>query len=66
MQHFAKIFNGFPYHTKTRPLVCKANQWIGFYMIGKFADYFHTKKYDESTSMQNKSMDWFPYYREIR
>ena len=23
-----------PYHTDTSPLICKANQWTGFYMIG--------------------------------
>ena len=25
-----------PYHIETSPLICSANQWIGFYMIGTF------------------------------
>ena len=23
-----------PYHIETNPLICSANQWTGFYMIG--------------------------------
>ena len=23
-----------PYHVETNPLICKENQWTGFYMIG--------------------------------
>ena len=23
-----------PYHTETSPLICRANQWTSFYMIG--------------------------------
>ena len=23
-----------PYHIETSPLICRASQWIGFYMIG--------------------------------
>ena len=23
-----------PYHIKTSPLICRANQWAGFYMVG--------------------------------
>ena len=26
-----------PYHIETSPLICRANQWTGFYMIGTFA-----------------------------
>ena len=25
---------GGPYHIETSPLICSANQWAGFYMIG--------------------------------
>ena len=25
---------GSPYHIETSPLICSANQWTGFYMIG--------------------------------
>ena len=25
--------DGGPYHKETRPLICIANQWIGFYII---------------------------------
>ena len=39
-----------PYHIETSPLICSANQWTGFYMIGpsvmkelKAAQYFPTK-----------------------
>ena len=28
--------DGGPYHIETRPLICSANQWTGFYMIGTF------------------------------
>ena len=28
--------NGRPYHIETNPLICSANHWTGFYMIGKF------------------------------
>ena len=28
--------DGGPYHVETRPLICPANQWTGFYMIGTF------------------------------
>ena len=31
----AKLFhNGCPYHIETSPLIYRANQWTGFYMIG--------------------------------
>ena len=34
-QVFAELFHdGGPYHIKTNPLFCSANQWSGFYMIG--------------------------------
>ena len=36
-----KIFNG--YHTETSPLICSANQWTGFYMIG--VNYFCKKSF---------------------
>ena len=30
-----KLFRGGgPYHIETSPLICSANQWSGFYMIG--------------------------------
>ena len=30
-----KLFHdGGPYHIETSPLICSANQWSGFYMIG--------------------------------
>ena len=30
-----KFFHdGGPYHIETNPLICSANQWTGFYMIG--------------------------------
>ena len=29
-----QINDGGPYHIETSPLICKANQWAGFYMIG--------------------------------
>ena len=25
-----------PYHTETSPLICRSNQWTGFYMTGTF------------------------------
>ena len=28
------FMTGGPYHIETSPLICIANQWIGFYMIG--------------------------------
>ena len=32
---FIQLFrDGGPYHIETSPLVCKANQWTGFYIIG--------------------------------
>ena len=32
--NFFKIFHyGGPYHIETSPLICRANQWTGFYMI---------------------------------
>ena len=34
-QHFLKVFHdGGPYHIETSPLICIANQWTCFYMIG--------------------------------
>ena len=29
----AFLFNSFRYHVETSPLICRANQWTGFYMI---------------------------------
>ena len=26
--------DGVPYHIETSPVICRANQWTGFYMIG--------------------------------
>ena len=35
-----ELFNSFmtdvPYHIETSPLICRANQWTGFYMIKVF------------------------------
>ena len=31
---FAKSSYGGPYHIEISPLICSANQWTGFYMIG--------------------------------
>ena len=28
------LYNGSPYHIGTSPLICRANQLTGFYMIG--------------------------------
>ena len=28
------FYDGCPYHIQISPLICIANQWIGFYMIG--------------------------------
>ena len=28
------IYDGGPYHIETNPLICRTNQWTGFYMIG--------------------------------
>ena len=30
------FYHGGPYHIETSPLICRANQWTGFYMIGTF------------------------------
>ena len=38
--------DGGPYHIETIPLICRANQWNGFYMIG--------------TSVMKELMCWFP------
>ena len=33
-EHFAlKSFDGGPYHIETSPLIWRANQWTGFYVI---------------------------------
>ena len=35
IQVLAYLFhNAGPYHIETSPLICIANQWTGFYMIG--------------------------------
>ena len=31
---FLTLHRGGPYHIETSPLICGANQWTGFYMIG--------------------------------
>ena len=31
---FDHFYDGGPYHIETSPLICRANQWTGFYMIG--------------------------------
>ena len=31
LEHF---HDGVPYHIETSPLLCSANQWTGFYMVG--------------------------------
>ena len=31
---FKLFYDGWPYHTETSPLICRANQWTSFYMIG--------------------------------
>ena len=28
------LYDSGPYHIETSPLICTANQWTGFYMIG--------------------------------
>ena len=28
------LYNGGPYPTETSQVICRANQWTGFYMIG--------------------------------
>ena len=34
---YNKLFHdGDPCHTETSPLICSANQWTDFYMIGTF------------------------------
>ena len=30
------IYDGSPYNIETSPLICSANHWTGFYMIGTF------------------------------
>ena len=36
--HAIKFFHdGGPYHIETSPLICSANQWTGFYMVGTSA-----------------------------
>ena len=30
------LHDGGPYYIETSPLICTANQWTGFYMIGTF------------------------------
>ena len=34
--YFTFVSDGGPYHVETSPLICSANQWTGFYMIGTF------------------------------
>ena len=29
-----KDYDGGPYHMETSPLICSANQWTGFYIVG--------------------------------
>ena len=31
---FNFFYDGDHYHIETSPLICRANQWTGFYMIG--------------------------------
>ena len=28
------LHDGGPYHVETSPMICRANQWTGFYVIG--------------------------------
>ena len=30
------LYDGGPDHIETSPLICRVNQWTGFYMIGTF------------------------------
>ena len=30
------VHDGYPYNTETTPLICSANLWAGFFMIGTF------------------------------
>ena len=34
LQNIYLIHDRGPYHKETSPLICRANQWTGFYMIG--------------------------------
>ena len=34
MEWVELFHDGGPYHIETSPLIFRANQWIGFYMIG--------------------------------
>ena len=34
LKHFLLFHDGGPYRTKTRPLICTANQWTGLHIIG--------------------------------
>ena len=31
---FNSFYDGGPYHIEASPLICRENQWTGFYMIG--------------------------------
>ena len=43
------MHDGGPFHIESSPLICRVNQWIGFYMMGTFVikkviGWWHTKK----------------------
>ena len=59
MHERVNFFNeGEPYYPETSPLICSANQWTGFYMIGTFVikdlKLFLPYKHQKQRSKQNK------------
>ena len=44
--------DGGPYHIETSPLICRANQWTGFFMIG-------TSAMEEFKSLSTSPPSWF-------
>ena len=49
------FYHSGPYHIETRILICRANQWTGFYMIG-------TSAMKELKSPINKNLTYFWLY----
>ena len=50
------LYNGSPYHIGTSPLICRANQLTGFYMIGSFIT--KVVRFSKSCSLAQLNCHW--------
>ena len=53
------LYDGNSHHIETSPLICRTNQWTGFYMMGTFVMKELKLKFNEAASKLHSNCFWY-------